>query len=107
MLREYGFNDFVNAINKLDPEYKTDNQNEDKPEDLRGLIDWNLSIHRHPPVKVLTDYLSENLKLYKDLTTNLFYEKETDGSYTNIGSERIVTFFNNEFGVNGISQDLT
>ena len=107
VLREYGFNDFVNAINKLDPEYKTDNQNEDKPEDLRGLIDWNLSIHRHPPVKVLTDYLSENLKLYKDLTTNLFYEKETDGSYTNIGSERIVTFFNNEFGVNGISQDLS
>jgi hypothetical protein len=107
VLIEYGFNDFVNAINKLDPEYKTDNQNEDKPEDLRGLIHWNLNKHRHPPVKVLTDYLSENLELYKDLTTNLFYEKEKDGSYTNIGSERIVTFFNKEFGVNGISQNLS
>ena len=106
-LRKYGFGDFVDAINKLDPEYKSKNENEVRPEDLRGLINWNLSNHRHPPVKVLTDYLSDNLELYKDLTTNLFYEKAKDGSYTNIRSERIVTFFNNDFGVNGISQDLS
>ncbi len=107
VLREYGFNDFVTAINSLDPEYKSNNENEDRPEDLLGLIQWYLKQHKQPTAKVLTDYLSENLELYKDLTTNLFYEKQEDGSYTNIGSERIVTFLNNEFGVNGISQDLS
>ena len=106
-LRKYGFDDFVDVINSLDHEYKKNNENEDKPEDLRGLIHLNLRNHRHPSAKVLTDYLSENLELYKDLITNLFYEKENDGSDTNIGSERIVTFFNNEFGVNGISQVLS
>ena len=76
----------------------------DHSKDLKTQITNKLLKHQEPTVKMLTDYLSMNLDLYKNLNTRKFYERQEDGSYHEIDSVRPVEFFNDEFGVDTISQ---
>ncbi len=62
-----------------------------------------LGRNRDPSAKIVSDHVNDNLELYKNLETNKYYERTTEGQFLEIDDRRIIEFINNEFGVNNIS----
>ena len=70
---------------------------------VKKTIIRTLSKNREPSKKILGDYMNNHLKLYKNLETLKYYERQENGSIKEIDDRRIIKFFNKHFGVNSIS----
>lgn len=71
--------------------------------DLKTKILQSLAKNKEPTSKLLSDYVNTELELYKNLETNKFYERTTEGQFKEIDERRIIEYCNDKFGVNSIS----
>ena len=62
-----------------------------------------LSQQKEPSNKLLADFINSELTLYKDPKVMKYYERQKDGTITEIDSIRIEEFMNDTFGANQIS----
>lgn len=119
ILRKHGFDEFVDAINSLDPEHKYDvaknrldkilanepNNNPTITDNLRIRILTSLMEHKEPNGKILSDFITTILDLYKNFETRKYYERTDNGNIAEIDDVRIIEVCNNEFGANLISNN--
>ena len=119
-LKKQGFDAFVDAINILDPKYKSNiaknkfNKILAKEPKNNPTIAYNLSIriltslmeHKEPNGKILSDFINSKLELYKNFKTRKYYERTDNGNIVEIDDVRIIEVCNKEFGVNVISKNI-
>ena len=70
---------------------------------LENKIRRGLAQQKEPNPKLLADFINSELTLYKDPKVFKYYERQEDGTITEIDSIRIEQFMNNTFGANQIS----
>ena len=71
--------------------------------DNKGKILNLLARQKEPSIKLLADYINNELTLYKDSKVLKYYERRSDGTITEIDYLRLEAFMNDAFGINQIS----
>ena len=75
----------------------------DYNDNIKTQIEWKLLKHKQPSAKLLADYCTMKVDLYRNHRTLKCYELVEDGSFKEIDEKRIMDFVNDEFGPNLIS----